>query len=129
MSEFEKLVEKNKSSHFFLDEVLFSKEEITPKFLAKISGQLSQQSYFWVASRSDIPPYKEHDHLKGTKYITARTICTAITANTLIICKHRIGIVSAWGTFKILVSVVTSRVELLPIIYQFTGKLFLPFFW
>jgi hypothetical protein len=48
-----------------LDEVVFSEEEITPKFLEKISHELSLQSYFWVASRSDIPPYKDNDYLKG----------------------------------------------------------------
>jgi hypothetical protein len=50
-----------------LDEVVFSEEEITPEMLAKISHEVSQHSYFWVASRSDIPPYKENDHLKGKK--------------------------------------------------------------
>jgi hypothetical protein len=59
------LVEKNKFSHFFLDEVVFSEDLTTVECLANISSELSSQSYFWVASRSDEPPYKENQQLTG----------------------------------------------------------------
>jgi hypothetical protein len=68
------LVKKNPSSHFFLDEVVFSEEEITSEILAEISDLLSSQSYFWVASRSDQPPYINNQHLKGTKFNIGSTV-------------------------------------------------------
>jgi hypothetical protein len=59
------LVKENSNSHFFLDEVDISKEQISPEILAEISKELSSDSYFWVACKSDKPPYKENRHLQG----------------------------------------------------------------
>jgi hypothetical protein len=64
------LVKENPNSHFFLDEVDVSKDQISPEIMAEISNELSIDSYLWVASKSDKPPYKDNKHLQGRRLKT-----------------------------------------------------------
>jgi hypothetical protein len=60
------LVTKNQDSHFFLDEVLMSEDEVSPELISELSNTVSRENYFWIACQSDSTlPSRSNPHLKG----------------------------------------------------------------
>jgi hypothetical protein len=59
------LVNNNKESHFFLDEVHVSQNQIPSKVLAEISNIISKDNFLWIACQSDRLPTKTDSNLKG----------------------------------------------------------------
>jgi hypothetical protein len=68
------LVTQNQNSHFFLDEVLISANEVSSELIAEISTELISEisetifrdNYFWIACQSDRTlPSRSNHNLKG----------------------------------------------------------------
>jgi hypothetical protein len=60
------MVTKNQNSHFFLDEVLMSEDEVSSELIAEISDKISKDNYFWIACQSDSTlPSRSNPNLKG----------------------------------------------------------------
>jgi hypothetical protein len=83
------LVNDNKESHFFLDEVHVSQNQIPSKVLAEISNIISKDNFLWIACQSDRLPTKTDSNLKGKivhiclnfaadRYLTVPNYCLTI---------------------------------------------------
>jgi hypothetical protein len=59
------VVNDNKESHFFLDEVHVSQNQVSSKVLAEISNIISKNNFLWIACQSDRLPNKTDSNLKG----------------------------------------------------------------
>ena len=64
-SEFEKLVDDNPSSNFFIDEAPVAGEKFSTETLADISKKVSRNNYLWIACQSDKAPHKQDANLEG----------------------------------------------------------------
>ena len=59
------LVNDNKESNFFLDEVHVSQNQVSSKVIADISNIISKDNFLWIACQSDRLPTKTDSNLKG----------------------------------------------------------------
>jgi hypothetical protein len=59
------LVEKNKDTNFFLDEVPFGNRAISANFLNQLSKKIPESQYLWVACQAHESHYTRE--LKGLK--------------------------------------------------------------
>ncbi len=83
------LVNHNKESHFFLDEVHVSQNQVSSKVIAEISNIISKDNFLWIACQSDRLPAKTDSNLKGKivhiclnfaadRYLTVPNYCLTI---------------------------------------------------
>ncbi len=59
------LFNKNQDSHFFLDEVHVSQNQISSKFLAEMSNKMSKENFLCIACQGDRLPSKSDPNLTG----------------------------------------------------------------
>jgi hypothetical protein len=59
------LANDNKESHFFLDEVQVSQNQVSSKVLAEISNIISKDNFLWIACLSDRLPSKTDPYPRG----------------------------------------------------------------
>ncbi len=71
------LARDNKDSHFFLDEVHMSQNQVSSKVIAEISSLISQDNFLWVACQSDRLPTKTDSNLKGKIITICFILCHA----------------------------------------------------
>ncbi len=64
-SDLKKLVDKNSSSNFFIDEAPVAGEKFSTETLADISKKVSRKNYLWIACQSDKIPHKRDPNLAG----------------------------------------------------------------
>ena len=62
------LVNDNKESHFFLDEVHVSQNQIQSIVLAEISNIISKDNFLWIACQADQLLIKTDANLKGREF-------------------------------------------------------------
>ncbi len=59
------LVNKNQTSHFFLDEVHVTPNQISSKVLAEISKKIAKDKLLWIACQGDRMLNKSDPNLRG----------------------------------------------------------------
>jgi hypothetical protein len=76
------LFNKNQDSHFFLDEVHVSQNQISSKVLADMSNKMSKDNFLWIACQGDRLPSKSDPNLTGntcyTQLFTERLVITIL---------------------------------------------------
>jgi hypothetical protein len=63
----QELIKKNQNSHFFLDEVHVTQNQIPSKVLADISKTISKNSFLWIACQGDRLPARTDPNLQGDR--------------------------------------------------------------
>jgi hypothetical protein len=83
------LVNENKESHFFLDEVHMSQYQIPSKVQAEISNIISKDNYLWIACQSDRLPPKTGSNLKGKIVHICFIICHVFKCFIYHFCRYQ----------------------------------------